>query len=426
MKKLLPILSIALCTQVSNVVASEALPTTDVRKFSTVVEHIRNHYVNPVEDHALFENAIRGMISSLDPHSTYLDEMEFDDLRASTSGKFGGLGIEVTMEEGFVKIISPVDDSPATKADLRSGDLIIKIDDTPVRDLGLKDAVDKMKGKPGSTIQLTILRKGAEKPLVKTVTREVIVVRSVKSRMLDDNYAYIRVAQSDSGSEFRKAVKQLMSEHKDKIKGIVLDLRNNPGGILNSAVEISDTFLDKANIGYDGLIVYTKGKMANSEMREKASNKDLTNNLPLVVLVNGGSASASEIVAGALQDHKRAIIMGTTTFGKGSVQTIIPFRDNKSGLKLTTALYYTPSGRSIQATGIKPDIEVDSLEMPEPSSKKTTADQLMIKEADLQGHLVSNKAQIQDNNKLVKDNILYSDYQLQQALNLLKGIRAYR
>jgi len=404
------------------------LPTTDIRKFTTVVEHIRNYYVTEVPDNVLFENAIRGMLNGLDPHSAYLDEAEFDDLRANTSGKFGGLGIEVTMDEGFVKIISPIDDSPATRADLRSGDLIIKLDDIAVRDISLKDAVEKMKGAPGSTIKLTILRKGEDKPLLKEVTREFIVVNSVKSKILENNYAYLRVAQfqSDSGYELKKAIKKILNDKSLEIKGMVLDLRNNPGGILDAAVEISDIFLDKATLGYDGVIVSTKGRTADSETSEKASNKDLTNNLPLIVLVNGGSASAAEIVGAALKAHKRAIIMGTTTFGKGSVQTIIPFRDNKSGLKITTALYYTPTGQSIQATGIEPDIIVESLAMPEKPTKQVTADQLMLREADLQGHLTSKKAtpKAQDSGK--KEDILYTDYQLQQALNLLKGIRAYK
>jgi carboxyl-terminal processing protease len=404
------------CTTASH--ADSKLPTTDIRKFTTVVEHIRNYYVTDVPDNVLFENAIRGMLNGLDPHSAYLDVTDFNDLRSSTSGKFVGLGIEVTMEEGFVKIITPIDDSPATKADLRSGDLIIRLDDVSVRDLTLKDALDRMQGTPGSKIKLTILRKGEEKPLIKDVTRAVIAVNS---------YAYLRVSlfQSDSGQELKKAIKKIINDKSLEIKGMVLDLRNNPGGILDAAVEISDIFLDKATLGYDGVIVSTKGRDEDSEIRETASNRDLTNNLPLIVLVNRGSASAAEIVTAALQTHKRAIIMGTTTFGKGSVQTIIPFRDNKSGLKLTTALYYAPNGRSIQATGVQPDIIVESIEMPEHNGKHASNEQLMLREADLQGHLTSQKAE-QVNSKIEQNSILYKDYQLQQAINLLKGIRAYK
>lgn len=401
--------------------APNKLPISDLERFTTVIEHINNYYVKPVDDGKLFEDAIRGMLAGLDPHSSYLDPTEFAELKASTSGQFGGLGVEVTLEEGFIKVISPIDGSPAAKAGVLSGDLIVRIDDTPVKDLSLSEAVDRMRGKPGSKILLTVVRKNENKPLKFELAREVINVQSVKSKLLEPGYGYIRIAQfqNETGGEIAKALNDLTKQSNGKLDGVVLDLRNNPGGVLEASVQVASAFLDKDKLPYDKVVVYTKGRMASSQVKERATGKDLTKGAPLVVLVNGGSASASEIVAGALQDYKRALILGTDTFGKGSVQTVLPLKD-KRGLKLTTALYYTPAGRSIQATGIKPDIIVDNITIP----KQTTdsSEDLMIYEANLSGHLETKQADATKDAAAKEDkDLLYSDYQLYQALNTLKA-----
>lgn len=422
----------------------EKLPITDLERFTTVIEHIENYYVKPVDDSELFENAIRGMLAGLDPHSAYLDKAEFAELKASTSGKFGGLGVEVTLDNGLIKVITPLDGSPASKAGVKAGDLIVKIDDTPVKDMTLSSAVEKMRGKPGSELYLTIVRKGEDKPLKLKLIREIVNVQSVTSKMLEDGYGYIRISQfqNETGTELNKTIKNLLAQSNGKLKGVILDLRNNPGGVLDASVQVSSSFLDKDKIGYEKMVVYTKGRLAGSQIKEKATGKDLTNGTPLIVLVNGGSASAAEIVAGALQDHKRAVILGSQSFGKGSVQTVLPLKDQR-GLKITTALYYTPSGRSIQAKGITPDIVVDELEIPKPNKSGVTSDDLMIHEADLQGHLESKtnsetskksapEASIPSSKTPAKDTsakkddapTMYSDYQLYQALNVLKAQQA--
>lgn len=402
------------------------LPVTEIQRFTTVIDYIKNYYVNPVEDNVLYDNAIRGMLAGLDPHSAYLDAEEYEDLKVSTSGKFGGLGIEVTLEDGFIRVISPIDDTPAAKAGLKAGDLIIRLDDVSVKGLTLKEAVEKMRGKPGTTLTLMLIRKGEMKPLRIKVTRDLINVQSVKTHMLDKNYAYIRISQfqNDTGDELIKNVRSL--KDKNKIHGVILDLRNNPGGVLDASVQIANVFLDKDKLKYDGMIVYTKGRIG-AQIKEKAHSKDMLENAPMVVIINGGSASASEIVAGALQDHKRAIIVGPEpSFGKGSVQTILPLKD-KRGLKLTTALYYTPAGRSIQAKGIEPDIMIENLRIPEPAKENDNSG-LLLRETDLQGHLENNTAEVQDAGnkenkaKIEKLPLIYTDYQLYQALNILKGI----
>jgi len=401
------------------------LPIDDLQRFSTVLESIKNYYVNPIEDHALFNNAIRGMLSGLDPHSSYLDQDEFTDLKVSTTGKFGGLGIEVTIEDGFIRVITPIDDTPAKKAGIEAGDLIIRLNDTAVRGMTLREAVDLMRGKPGTTIELTILRKHSVKPLKITVTRDVINVQSVRHEILDKNNAYLRISQfqSDTGDEVIRQIRTIKKTVGNKLNGLILDLRNNPGGIFESSVATANAFLNQDQIKHDGLIVYTKGRIASSEIKEYAKGKDILNNLPIVVLINGGSASASEIVAGALQDHKRAIILGTRSFGKGSVQTVLPLKDNR-GLKLTTALYYTPSGKSIQATGIIPDIIVEHKTITNEDPKEQ--DLISIKESDLQGHL-NNANQPDADLKQQTDhntanNKFNNDYQLQEALMVLKAM----
>lgn len=403
------------------------LPLNELRSFTEVFSRIKTDYVEPVEDKKLLEDAVQGMLAGLDPHSAYLDADSFKDMRVETEGQFGGLGIEVTMENGFVKVVSPIEDTPAARAGVKPGDLIIRLDDKAVKGLTLTEAVRLMRGKPGSDITLTIVREGATKPLKITLTRAVIKIQSVKSRMLESGFGYVRVTQFQAGTDkgLAEALKKLETENKGTLRGMILDLRNNPGGVLNSAVGVSDAFLD------NGLIVYTEGRVADSKMKLSATPGDLLSGAPMVVLINGGSASASEIVAGALQDHKRAVIMGTKSFGKGSVQTIIPV-SNGAALKITTARYYTPSGRSIQASGIVPDIVTEEARI----TKSEAADRL--READLARHLENGdeiakpkeepkKEDKKDDKK--KDETgkpAVEDYQLQEALNLLKGISFFK
>lgn len=420
-------------------VSNEKLPLADLQRFTTVIENIKNYYVKPVDDSVLFENAMRGMLSNLDPHSSYLDKEDYEELKAATTGKFGGLGIEVVPEDGLIRIISPIDDTPAQRAGLQSGDIIVRLDETPVKGLSLREAVEKMRGEKGTAITLTIIRQGETKPLRISVTRDTINVRSVRSEALEDGFGYVRVSQfqSNSADEVVQAVQKLKKDNGGKLKGLVLDLRNNPGGVLDSSVQMSDAFLDKDKLKYDGVIVYTKGRMSGSQMKEKAHAGDILNGAPMVVLVNGGSASASEIVAGALQDHHRAIVLGEQTFGKGSVQTVIPLKDNR-GLKITTALYYTPAGRSIQADGIKPDITVQALKVPKAEGEAQSG--LMLREEDLRGHLenggtqngqkkptaapatVTPAATTKDAKDIKDQPLVNRDYQLFEALNILKGL----
>jgi len=403
---------------------TETLPLEDLRTFTEIFAKIKNDYVEPIEDKALLENAIRGMLAGLDPHSAYLVPDDYKELQAGTSGEFGGLGIEVGMEDGFVKVISPIDDTPADRAGVKAGDLIIRLDDTPVKGMALSDAVKIMRGKPGTDIVLTIVRDGEDKPLSITITRDVIRVTSVKSRMLDPGYGYVRISQfqSRTGDNLREALEKLEEESGGPLKGLVLDLRNNPGGVLSAAVSVSDAFIK------DGIIVYTEGRLDDAKLKFNAKPTDILNGAPMVVLVNGGSASASEIVAGALQDHQRAIIMGGKTFGKGSVQTILPM-DNGSALKLTTAKYYTPSGTSIQATGISPDIELENLKITDSEAAPTSR----IKEANLARHLQGDGERDTDSGEEATKStntgngkeelpLAKRDYPVYEALNLLKGL----
>lgn len=403
-----------------------SLPLEELRAFSEIFAKIKKDYVEPIEDKDLLEHAIRGMVAGLDPHSAYLVPEDYQDLQAGTSGEFGGLGIEVGMENGFVKVIAPIDDTPAERAGVEAGDLVIRLDDTPVKGMSLSDAVKVMRGKPGTKITLTIIREGEEKPLELTITRDIIKVVSVKSRTLEQGYGYVRITQfqARTGNGLRKAVEKLKKNNGGSLNGLVLDLRNNPGGVLSSAVAVSDSFLKK------GIIVYTEGRMDDAKLTFNAKPKDLLDGAPLVVLVNGGSASASEIVAGALKDHKRAIIMGSKTFGKGSVQTILPM-ENGSALKLTTARYYTPSGASIQAAGIMPDIVLDKLKV----ASVDAVDENQIQEADLARHLENGLLEKTDESKSAeevnenasekaerKSDLVHEDFALYQALNLLKGL----
>lgn len=399
------------------------IPLDELRAFADVFARIKNDYVEEVEDKTLLENAIRGMLSGLDPHSAYLNQEEFKDLQIGTTGEFGGLGIEVGMENGFVKVIAPIDDTPAQRAGIQTGDLIIRLDDTPVKGMTLSEAVKVMRGKPGTDIVLTVVREGEDKPFKITITRAIIKVKSVKSRTLEEGYGYVRVTtfQSKTGASVLKAVNKLREANGGELKGLVVDLRNNPGGVLGAAVAVSDAFLD------DGLIVYTEGRVEDSKLRFSATPGDVAGEAPMVVLVNGGSASASEIVAGALQDHSRAVIMGQRTFGKGSVQTIMPSRGG-TAVKLTTARYYTPSGRSIQAEGITPDIDVENVEV---SGAKEQA-LVPIKERDLNRHLTNGQAEDQaeaggdETDQKSNAELAREDYQLFEALNLLKGLHVAR
>lgn len=424
------------------------LPIDELRTFAEVYGKIKSDYVEKIDDKKLINEAITGMLTGLDPHSAFLDVEGFKDLQAGTQGEFGGLGIEVGMEDGLVKVVTPIEDTPAFRAGLKTGDLIMQLDDILVKGMSLNDAVKRMRGKPNTSIKLTILRKGENKPLYFTLVRDVIKNQSVKYKLSEPNYAYVRITQfqEHTGEDLAKALTKLRDLNKGPFKGIVLDLRNNPGGLLNAAVGVSAAFIPR-----DALVVYTEGRAPDAKMQltanpanysrggEKADYlKELPEDLkslPMVVLINGGSASASEIVSGALQDHKRAVIMGTQSFGKGSVQTILPM-NNGTAIKLTTARYFTPNGRSIQAKGISPDIVVEDPANPSDAS-------MNLREADLSRHLsnpkdgeapakAESKPEVAKNvpnkdEKVFADKQPFeagtrSDYQFMQALNLLKGM----
>ena len=423
------------------------VPIEELRTFAEVFNAIKQGYVEPVDDKKLITFAISGMLSNLDPHSTYLDADAYKELQVGTQGEFGGLGIEVGMEDGLVKVVSPIEDTPADRGGVKSGDLIFKLDDTLVKGLTLSDAVKRMRGKPKTQIKLSILRKGEAKPLEITLTREVIKVQSVKSKLVEDGYGYLRVTsfQENTVASLAKNLNDLYKP--GPLKGLVLDLRNDPGGLLNTAIGVSAAFLPEKTLvtSTDGRTPDAKHQFyAVPEDYLRGSREDVlktlpdgTRKVPMVVLINGGSASASEIVAGALQDQKRAVVMGTTSFGKGSVQTVLPLPGN-TAIKLTTARYFTPSGRSIQAKGIVPDIVVEESANGTPSVR--------LREADLENHLENNKdtapakpqvkvAPPKAKNGPVKEEgdepaeapsrelASKKDYQLGQAINLLKGLQ---
>jgi len=400
------------------------LPLEQLRNFSDIFARIKSDYVEPVGDKELLESAIRGMLSGLDPHSTYLDVEEYKELKIGTTGQFGGLGIQVGMEDGFVKVISPIDDTPAYKAGIKAGDLIIRLNNKPIKDLGLNDAVKMMRGKPGTSIELSVVREGQDEPIKFTLKRAIIKVKSVKSHLLEPGFGYVRIStfQSKTANHLNDVIKKLIKENAAPLNGLILDLRNNPGGVLNAAADVSDLFIE------EGKLVFTRGRTDESYFEYTASPNDILNKAPIVVLINAGSASASEIVAGALQDHKRAVIMGTKSFGKGSVQTIQELRSG-GAVKFTTARYFTPNGRSIQAEGIVPDINLENIEITA-SHKRGFA---QIKESDLSGHISNpNDSTLNDkpkNNKSSKNKPeddmvtrLQKDYKIHEALNLLKGL----
>jgi len=395
----------------------EALPLEELRIFTKVYSGVRASYIEDIDDATLLEYAIKGILSELDPHSAYLDANKYDSLQVQTSGEFGGLGIEIGMEDGYVKVISPIDDTPAAKAGIETGDLIIKIDGNSIKGMTLSESIEKMRGETGTEIVITVVRDGVEQPFDVSIVRDVIKVRSVRSGVRDDHYGYIRIAQFqlNTGEDVINAFDEIKEASPD-LRGIILDLRNNPGGVLAAAIDVSDAFLE------NGKIVYTEGRLKGSNREYFAHTGDISNGLPIVVLINDGSASASEIVAGALQDQDRALILGTRSFGKGSVQSVIPVTDDRA-VKLTTALYYTPNGRSIQAQGIEPDITVERVRVTavQPRSQVT--------EADLQGHLKNKNGGEEhgsDNRAPADTNLLNRDSQLYEALNLLKGLSIFR
>lgn len=390
------------------------LPVKELRRFTDAFEKIRRAYVEEIDDGTLLDNAIHGMLQGLDPHSVYLEPEPLAEIKEATTGEFGGLGLEVGMDQGFIRVISPVDDTPAHKAGVEAGDFIIKLDGKPVRGMRLNEAVNIMRGDKGTAITLTIMRDGEEQPLEIEIVRDLIKVQSVRSRLLEPGYGYLRIAQFqiNTGAQIREQLDKLLEESKG-LNGIILDLRNNPGGVLQASVDVSGVFLD------GGLVVYTEGRQEGSDSRLEALPGDQFVGKPVVVMINGGSASASEIVAGALQDHRRAVVLGTDSFGKGSVQSILPL-DEERALKLTTALYFTPSGRSIQAQGISPDVVVERARVEKLAPSRN------ITEADLSGHLGNaNGGEESDSTKRKAKqtgNLLEQDNQLHAALNLLKGI----
>jgi carboxyl-terminal processing protease len=400
-----------------------------IELFTNVMAIVKKSYVEEVDTKKLVYGAINGMLASLDPHSSFMPPETYKEMKIETKGSFGGLGIEITIKDSILTVISPIEDTPAYKAGIKSGDQILKIDDRFTKDLNINEAVKRMRGQKGSSVVLTIMRDSFEKPKEFKLVRDVIQIRSIRSKMLDNGYGYIRISQFQEKTDeyLGKALKELQGDSKKPFSGLVLDLRNDPGGLLDQAVKVADHFIE------EGLIVYTEGREKDSKMQFSARRGNKEPNYPIVVLINSGSASASEIVAGALQDHKRAVIMGTQSFGKGSVQTIIPLSD-ESGLRLTTARYFTPKGRSIQAKGITPDIIVERLELPKEGDKKEA---LHLREKDLENHFESddqNKKKDAKNDlkpeetkdkgapgSLKPEDNLKNDYQVMRALDLLKG-----
>lgn len=389
----------------------------ELQLFTDVLTIVKRSYVEEVDMKDLIYGAIDGMLASLDPHSGFMSPDIYKEMKVDTRGEFGGLGIEISSRDGLLTIVAPIEDTPAARAGLQAGDQILKIEDQFTKDLEIMEAVHLMRGAPGTEITITIMRDTFEKPQPFTLVREVIQVKSVKAKILEPGFGYVRVAQFQerTGADLSKALDRLREENGDELQGLVLDLRNNPGGLLDQAVDVSDQFLD------DGLIVYTQGREDDAQMEFSAMRGGTEPDYPIVVLINGGSASASEIVAGALQDHKRAVVMGTRSFGKGSVQTIIPLSDD-SGLRLTTAKYYTPNGRSIQALGIVPDIEVPQSEIKEVAVGNN------FREKDLKNHFVTEggAAQEKTSPRVELDENVRKDYQLMRALDLLKGWQIFQ
>ncbi len=389
-----------------------------IEMFTDVLAIVKKNYVEEVDTKKLIYGAINGMLASLDPHSSFMPPDMYKEMKIDTKGSFGGLGIEITIKDGFLTVISPIEDTPAFKAGIKAGDQIIKIENKFTKDMTIMDAVKRMRGPKGTKVTITIMREGFDKPRDFTLTRDIIQIKSVKFKTLEPGYGYIRITQfqEKTDDDLSKALSSLKQENNGKLKGLILDLRNNPGGLLDQAVKVCDHFID------NGLIVYTEGRDPESKMKFTASKGDKEPHYPIVVLINGGSASASEIVSGALQDHNRAVIMGTQSFGKGSVQTIIPLSED-SGLRLTTALYYTPKGRSIQAKGITPDITVEPMEL----ASNEKEEPMYIREKDLKNHFEIGNQENKTEKKQLKqpsimlDKQMQGDYQIVRALDLLRG-----
>lgn len=390
------------------------LPLEQIKTFAEIFTRIKRNYVEEVTDEQLLEFAVEGMLSGLDPHSVYLSGEKYENLNEGTTGRFGGLGMEVMMEDGFIKVIAPIDDTPAAKAGVQTGDLIIRIDGQTVSGLTLQEGTNLMRGEPGTEVTITVLRETEPEPFDLILERAIISTKTVKRETLSDQIGYLKITQfqTETAELFRKELKAL--HESDQFSGLVLDLRNNPGGLLNSAVSITDAFIE------EGVIVSTKGRLEENDQTFMATPNDLLNGMPVVVIINAGSASASEIVAGALQDHKRGIVLGTESFGKGSVQTVLDVGQEEA-IKLTTARYFTPSGRSIQASGIVPDVLVEQREF-KPKEQSFSR----IKENDLPGHLESQNQQEKSSEQLAKElDGISTDYQLNEAFNLLKGLILY-
>ena len=395
---------------------SNPLPVDQLKAFGEIFDLVKEQYIRPVDDRELLQDAIRGMVGGLDPHSAYLTADEHRELQEGTSGEFGGLGIEITAEDGLIRIITPLDDSPAFEAGLLPGDLVTRVDGESVRDLSATEAAKRIRGQPGTPVTVTIVREGEEGPLEFTIIRDIVEVASVKSELIEPGFARIRISrfQTQTGARLLEEIRRVEEANGGPLSGAVVDLRNNPGGILSGAVSVADAFLD------DGLIVYTEGRDPESREEYYAKPSDFLGGIPIVALVNGGSASAAEIVAGALQDRRRAVIAGTRTFGKGSVQTIVTL-DDGSALKLTTSRYYTPSGHSIQARGIIPDIELPALRIEAAESRNS------ILEGNLPGHLESDAgAPAQTPPATASESLAVEDFPLFQAINLLKGLALQR
>ncbi len=398
---------------------ANALQKTDIDRFTNAIAQIKDYYVQPINDKKLLEDAIRGMLSGLDPHSEYLDTDSYKTLMMTTSGAFGGLGVEVTGEYGVLKVISPIDDTPAAKSGIKPGDYIVGINGKLVNDMTMNEAVDNMRGPKGSQVVLSVIRKGEKSPLTFKLTREVIRISSVKSKMLPNGFGYVRISefQQPTTDLMVSSIEKLKKENGGSLKGLILDLRNNPGGLLDTAVQVADVFLNNRNTHkYKDMIVYTEGRYPSAQYVAKASHpSDVLNGAPMVILVNEGSASASEIVAGALQDYHRAIVVGVNSFGKGSVQTVLPL-DDKHALKLTTALYHTPSGRIIQNKGIVPDVIITDLKV---QTSKTDSSMLTpIREFELKGSLKTggnNKSIITLDNPTLAE----TDFQLYEAYKII-------
>ena len=396
----------------------KTLPVAELEAFGTVFDLVKERYIQPVDDRDLLVDAIRGMVSGLDPHSAYLTSGEYSELQEGTSGEFGGLGIEITTEDGLIRIITPLDDSPAYDAGLMPGDLVTQVDGESVQGITVTEAAKRIRGLPGTPVTLTVLREGEDQPLDFTIVRDIVEVASVKSELLEPGFARLRVTrfQVQTGAHLAEALQRVEEENESPLSGVVLDLRNNPGGILAGAIAVADTFLD------DGLIVYTQGRDAESREEYFARSPDLSDGLPIVALVNGGSASAAEIVAGALQDRRRAVVAGARTFGKGSVQTLLALEDG-AALKLTTARYYTPDGHSIQARGIVPDIEFPPLRL------EGTEFGNPMREGNLPGHLESDgggEGGADAPAGRSAEALAVEDFPLFQALTLLKGLALQR